>query len=790
MPLRISKLTMSGFRGATAPTTIEFDTTKPVVLIFGENGTGKSTIADAFDFICNRSFGSLENYSLGEPAKKHVASLGRSSADVSVTLESGAQKWTARMGKDGPTVNPLAGQPDVRILRRRTILSLIETQPRQRFEALKTFIVVPNIEKCEAALRDAVNATNTSVNDLVRATVQATDELMKLWKAEGAPGASALAWATAEANKDLSQLWANLTLIGSLLQNYQDVETTLTALDLALAEQHTALQALEATQARQQKVEALAVQQTARLLSLLRDAEAYIAARNTLTKCPVCEQDVDARALARRLGERIGEMRDLATMAAATEAAQRQMDSKQIVADKIRREFCQKAGLLAASLKVCLLPEIAALKLDWLRFPALLDPAQPAHVSEQQARAFWAAISRSHQTLEERRIADQKSVHQHNAIAGHIGTLREKQGLAVAQQKLLADLKAALDIVMQQRKDYIEEILTSISTEVQALYSRLHPDERIGRVKFFLKPNAIGSLEFDAQFQDVIRLPPQAYYSESHLDTLGICVFLALTKYFKTDNTVVVLDDVLTSVDGPHLDRFMALLHDQAKQFGQVIVTTHYRPWRDRYRWAKGSVASTQVIELGPWSLESGLQTGEFLTAVDELKMALTTSRFDRQVTASKAGIVLESLLDFITLKYRCAIPRNARNEYTLGDLVGGIDAKLGKELRCRKPTIAGGSKTDVLLKPVFDAATESQWIRNSVGCHFNTVDSEVCDSEVKDFGRAVINLSAHLICDSCKTLPTRRPAGLFWQCKCGQLEVYPLVYPGADLHTVDDEDF
>lgn len=187
MPLRISKLTMSGFRGATAPTSIEFDTTKPVVLIFGENGTGKSTIADAFDFICNRSFGSLENYSLGEPAKKHVASLGRSSADVSVTLESGAKKWTARMGKDGPTVSPLTGHPDVRILRRRTILSLIETQPRQRFEALKAFIAVPNIEKCEAALRDAVNATNTSVNELIRATVQATEELVKLWKAEGEP---------------------------------------------------------------------------------------------------------------------------------------------------------------------------------------------------------------------------------------------------------------------------------------------------------------------------------------------------------------------------------------------------------------------------------------------------------------------------------------------------------------------------------------------------------------------------------------------------------------------------
>jgi len=531
MPHRVSKLTMAGFRGATAPATIEFDTSKPVVLIFGENGTGKSTIADAFDFICNRSFGSLENYSLGEPAKKHVASLGCGSADVRVTLESGAKKWQATMGKGGPTVSPLAGQPDVRILRRRTILSLIETQPRQRFEALKAFIAVPNIEKCEAALRDAINALNTSVNELVRATVQATEELVKLWTAEGEPGATALAWATAEADKDLSKLWANLTLIGNLLQGYQEVETALTTLDRALTEQRAAHQAFEATQVRQQQAEARAVQQNARLLNLLRDAEAYIAGRNTLTQCPVCEQDVNSHALTRRLGERIGEMQDLAAITAATEVAQRQMDSKLIVADQARQDFCQRAGRLVGSLKACSLAEIAALKLDWARFAALLDIAQPSNVIEPQAREFWKAITLSRQALEARRVADQKSVHQHNAIVGHVETLREKKGLAIAQQKLLGDLKAALDIVMQQRKDYIEGILVSISAEVQALYSKLHPDERIGRVKFFLKPNASGSLEFDAQFQDVVKLPPQAYYSESHLDTLGICVFLALAKY-------------------------------------------------------------------------------------------------------------------------------------------------------------------------------------------------------------------------------------------------------------------
>lgn len=789
MTARISRLTMVGFRGATALATITFDIKKPVVLIFGENGTGKSTIADALDFICNRSYGSLENYSLGEPAKKHVASLGRKPADVSVTLESGAMKWTAMMGKDGPAVSPLTGHPDARILRRRTILSLIETAPKQRFEALKTFIAVPNIDKCESALRDAVNTTNTSVNNLVRATVQAIEELDKLWKAEGQPGATALAWASAEADKDVSQLRASLTQIDNLLLRYREVDSTLTTLERVLGEEDEAFQTLAATQSRQQQAEVRAAQQNIDLLNLLREAETYVARGSALLQCPVCEQTINAQVLGQRLHARIGEMQELATMAAATGTAQRQLNLKRSMTHQARQDVGQKASQLARSLRESPFVEMAALGLDWQRFAALLDATQPFSVIDQQVREFWNAVSPARDLLRARQEADQKSIHQHNAIAGHVETLREKKGLAAAQSKLLADLQVALEIVMQQRKDYIEEILTSISTEVHALYSRLHPNEQIGQVKFFLKQNTIGSLEFDAGFHSGVNLPPQAYYSESHLDTLGICVFLALAKYFKTENTVIVLDDVLTSVDGPHLDRFMTLMHDQAQHFGQVILTTHYRPWRDRYRWAKGSMASTQVIELGPWSLENGLQTDEFLTAVDELRVALTTSRFDRQVAASKAGIVLESLLDFITLKYRCSIPRNARNEYTLGDLVGGVDSKLGKVLYCRKPNTAGGPKTEVPLKPLFDTATSSQWIRNSVGCHFNSLGSEICDGEVKDFGKAVLDLAAHLICDDCKTLPTRRPAGLYWQCKCGQLELYPLVYPGADLRTVDDEE-
>lgn len=417
-----------------------------------------------------------------------------------------------------------------------------------------------------------------------------------------------------------------------------------------------------------------------------------------------------------------------------------------------------------------------------------MSKEEPYVAIEGEARKLWVMAASSRLHLKVRKDVAQKSVNHHNAVKGHVDTYMAKNSKAQALEAMHKKLQDLYDISSDERKTYVEEILEKISDEVEKLYEQIHPDEGIGEIRFYLKPNTIGSLEFDGLFQSASEIPPQAYYSESHLDTLGICVFLALAKFFRTDRTVVVLDDVLTSIDGPHLDRFMKLLHKEAATFKHVIVTTHYRPWRDRYRWGKGPIANTQMIELGPWTLDKGLNIGEFLTAIEELRKVLASGSFDRQVVASKAGIILESLLDFLTLRYRCLVPHTITGEHTLGELAQGIDTKLSKVLSSRKAPSKGATKIEILLRPFIDAATEQNWVRNTVGCHFNSLGSEVTDSEVKAFGNTVLVLADSLICTSCHTLPTRRPSGSFWQCECGELELNPLVYPGANPGTVDDE--
>ena len=98
---RVEQLRFSNFRGATQPVAFNFSGELPVVLIFGENGTGKSTIADAIDFVCNSDFGSLRLRS-GVRTATHIVSSQGNANDLRVELVYGGQSWQATLHGSRP----------------------------------------------------------------------------------------------------------------------------------------------------------------------------------------------------------------------------------------------------------------------------------------------------------------------------------------------------------------------------------------------------------------------------------------------------------------------------------------------------------------------------------------------------------------------------------------------------------------------------------------------------------------------------------------------------------------
>src|SRR5262249_39821445 len=151
------------------------------------------------------------------------------------------------------------------------------------------------------------------------------------------------------------------------------------------------------------------------------------------------------------------------------------------------------------------------------------------------------------------------------------------------------------------------------------------------------------------------------------------------------------------------------------------------------------------------WTRGGGIRASRTRLNVEALLEHLEASPFDRQIVASKAGVLAESLFDWLTQVYECPLPRRRGGNYTLGPLCKGLK-RLWKHLALRRPAAAApdgdaAAIEEVSLLSLFNAITELTWIRDQVGAHFSLRGADVSDTDVKTFAQSVARLATTLAC-------------------------------------------
>lgn len=782
--LKLVELTF--FRGASNATPIEFDPEKKITMIFGENGTGKSSIVDAFSFLCERKLGSIEDRSGAE--RKYITSVRGKPEQLSVKLVTSKGTWKAAFKPKTATIEiqPQQGCPDVRILRRSNILRLVEAPPSERFEALQDYINVPAILSSEASLREAVRDTNDELNRQTQAFSDARATLTKLWEAEGRPGENAEKWTRSEAGKDLSELKSEYEQAEKLLLQFRDLENGKLAWErtrdsITIAESELN-KALVVQTAEEEKL----VGQSASLLALLTKANDYITGARTLDACPVCLKPNDATSLKTELQSRISQMTALSKAASTTAAQKKTLEFARGSLIKAEETYGSLLTETATQLKASNLPCVVATSFPE-DFYILLTASIPEVERVKVAHNLLSVLSTLRTPLASHKNSAQKSINQQTQLATQLELLLNKDKDQMATGKLLGSLKKALELVEETRKAFVIGVLTEISEQVEDFYTRLHPKESVGGIRLSLDPKFIGSLHLHGDFYTVKDVTPQSLFSESHLDTLGLCVFLALAKKYKTEDTIVILDDVLTSVDREHLDRFIALFHDEEQHFNQIILTTHYQPWRDRYRNHRAPGGKLHFIELRPWRLDTGICVQGMKLCLDELRQAMTASPWDRQIVASKSGIFLENMLEFLARLYVCKVPFTSQTAYTLRELTDCFSTKLLKALEVDRLMIDKDADGNVIsttitssveLNPIIAEIKQLGAVRNQVGCHYNFGASDVTDAEVQEFGKLTMKLGEALVCEEGGDFPSRNRSGSYHESRSGKVRLHPFREP------------
>jgi energy-coupling factor transporter ATP-binding protein EcfA2 len=781
---KLQALELAHFRGATQPTRIGFDSEKKVTMIFGENGTGKSSIVDGFSFVCEQDIGSLGDRSGAD--RDLATSITGSDPLVRVTLTTDSGSWAAsfKTNTKKVLVKPSTGCPDARILRRASILRLIEAEPSLRFAVLQEYFNVSQIEKCEKALGDAIRSKEVELASQVQAFAQAEEALARLWKSEGSPAPSAQQWAADEAAKDLASLGTQIKAADAITAAISDTETKSATVATAAARVTSATTAYNKALAEQKAEESKVIGQNTELLALLQKALSFLKT-NPSQACPVCQQPADGDHLSGELAKRMATMTDLARAATGSEAQKRALDIATAQLTGAEAAFVEAVHQTASTTNASLLPPLAQSPILATELAAVQDGSLEVEQRLKAAAAILETLVSLKPALKTFRDNAQKTVNQQAAIVTQLQQLHRSRTGQESTSTLLTRLRQALRVVGDTRKAFVTEVLTEISTEVERLYTKLHPGEKVGAIRLSLDPKYVGSLYLHGDFHTAKSVTPQSIFSESHLDTLGLCVFLALAKRYKTDDTIIILDDVLTSVDAAHLDRFIELIHDEEQHFNQVIVTTHYRPWRDRYRNHRAPGNKVHFIELRPWTLESGIRVQGMILELSGLKGAAAATPFDRQAIASKAGIFLENVLEFLARVYNCRLPVNGHSGYTLRELSDCLPSKLLKALRVERASAqedaTGAEQTvwqPIPLESLIARVKSLAAVRNQVGCHYSDLGSLCTDAEVEDLAQTAIALGEALVCVKGGDFPSRSKSGSYHECRSKKVRLHPFEQP------------
>ncbi len=142
--------------------------------------------------------------------------------------------------------------------------------------------------------------------------------------------------------------------------------------------------------------------------------------------------------------------------------------------------------------------------------------------------------------------------------------------------------KVTAEFIVQQ-KNGMESFLKCISQSMNEYYLFMNPNDKVDNIQLVCLNDKNGEfvgVAINYTFHQKPVDSARKYLSESHINALGLCLFLSTVRAFNKVAKVIVFDDVISSFDREHRTMFARLL-DQKFSDLQILILTHENEWFD-----------------------------------------------------------------------------------------------------------------------------------------------------------------------------------------------------------------
>jgi len=593
--MKISRILISWFRGAAEPISLELQGKSAV--IYGLNGSGKSSFVDAVEFILNDGkVGHLAHEYSGKNQKNALPNTHKPAeceSSLSMKLVDGTGP-DIQLKEDGSTKS--SGSTiiwDYRrtVLRQGEVIDFIQDTKGGKYSALLPLFGLQPLEYAAENLRQlAKNIESLSQVDRIRTdliqtatlrkTIFGTDSdstildnvkiIHKKYLPEAAqPDEETLLFK--EANQaiegKLGQLTADqrrhtiLKTVGKLR-----MANTIEDLRAAMLKLADAADPLIA-----QKLEVL--QPTENLLQKLPEAGTVV--------CPACGQSIDAANFREHVVtelERLKEIRK--TFNEKNRAASSLCDDIKEMKSNLEKEEVKswRTNIEDEHLNKCL-NFLANIKVEALRTKLDSSDLQDIEVNlipivESAELAAADAPAEATELLK-----DKNSIENAKAVLD----AKKKQNALLRVEALIKVVQNLEQATRDQIRIRSNAVIAEISSDIKTMWSILHPDEAIEDIHLYLPQDTDKAIDISLKFFGKELSSPRLTLSEGYRNSLGLCIFLAMAKREAPNDLPVILDDVVVSLDRNHRGMIALLLK---KEFSarQIVIMTHDRDWYTELR--------------------------------------------------------------------------------------------------------------------------------------------------------------------------------------------------------------
>jgi len=667
MSERLRSLTMRAFRGVPDTLTVELGDGRSLAAL-GENGTGKSTIADALEWYFTGEIELLAHEGRHE-AIRNVTKASSDNTEVEVQT-TGDLGGVVKYASDGTSKAAEAARKETFLLRGRTLADFINKSKTEKWKALAEILGFEDIEglrqdlyKVKSALGKRVRefSAEREASGTALELTDATDEIVyeRIYTLSQAAGI--------EPPSSLKEAFSGEWTASIFTSQQPDISKVASA--QLLGELEATPRITETFEEAEQWNELLESEQGADLarFGLLREAERLLAQRES-SECPLCGQAVIHSELTARIKNAVIGLRQASDVFESRREGVGSLIEATMRADGVLRSIRSRAEKHEIHLPE--VPEAPSALRDLVssRRPvpleALRDYGKQVGTWHTSAKdVLESAVQETGGERDSSRLALIRFCETARAWAN--ATEGEQRA---SNAKTLADRVYKLYEKRQQAN--LSGVLEKISKRVAEIYETLHPGEGLSSVT--VEPWTAKGLELAINFYGSRQRPPHGVLSESHLNSLAIAFFLAMAETFNETFRFLVLDDVVNSFDLEHRGALASLLASEYEDW-QLIVWTHDPLFFEQL---VRRAPSWTKLEFTSWSHEEGPRTAKYETGGMLAKARASLEAGDKTAAAMKGRRALEELLQEICHGIGASLPfrrgfSNDRRE--IGELIVGL---------------------------------------------------------------------------------------------------------------------